>query len=139
MTASSAAMMASLFDVAGVVGSISTGLLCDTVFGGRMVGTVLPFVIATALAFGGWGIVCVAEKVRYLIRQCLPLYHRHTSAAPHPRTHVWRAGGECNQRWLCAGGWSESACGSHSGDVSRRLLHCRPRWSAGGRCDQELV
>jgi len=63
MSAASSALMASLFDVAGVVGSISTGVICDTVFGGRMIGTVLPFVIATALAFGGWGAVCIAEQV----------------------------------------------------------------------------
>jgi len=63
MSAASAALMASIFDVAGVLGSISTGVICDTLFGGRMIGTVLPFVIATAVAFGGWGAVCIAEQV----------------------------------------------------------------------------
>ena len=29
----------------------------------RMIYTVLPFVIATAVAFGGWGALCLAEKV----------------------------------------------------------------------------
>ena len=43
--------------------SIVTGFLCDSVFGGRMITTVLPFLAATGVAFGGWGAVCMAEKV----------------------------------------------------------------------------
>lgn len=63
MSSASAGTMAAIFDVAGVLGSIFTGLLCDGAFGGKMITTVLPFLAATAAAFGGWGAVCVAEKV----------------------------------------------------------------------------
>jgi len=63
MSSQAAGTMAAIFDVAGVLGSIVTGLLCDGAFGGRMIATVLPFLAATGAAFGGWGAVCVAEKV----------------------------------------------------------------------------
>ena len=63
MSSASAGTMAAIFDVAGVLGSIVTGCLCDGVFGGKMITSVLPFLAATGLAFGGWGAVCVAEKV----------------------------------------------------------------------------
>ena len=63
MSSASAGTMAAIFDVAGVLGSIVTGLLCDGIFGGRMITSVLPFLAATCAAFGGWGAVCVAEKV----------------------------------------------------------------------------
>mmetsp|Transcript_30439 Transcript_30439/g.78957 ORF Transcript_30439/g.78957 Transcript_30439/m.78957 type:complete len:466 (+) Transcript_30439:72-1469(+) len=63
MSSASAGTMAAVFDVAGVLGSIATGFLCDGIFGGRMIATVLPFLAATCAAFGGWGAVCVAEKV----------------------------------------------------------------------------
>lgn len=63
MSSASAGTMAAIFDVAGVLGSIATGLLCDGMFGGKMITTVLPFLAATGAAFGGWGAVCVAEKV----------------------------------------------------------------------------
>jgi sugar phosphate permease len=63
LSSASAGTMAAIFDVAGVLGSIATGFLCDGVFGGHMIATVFPFLAATAAAFGGWGAVCVAEKV----------------------------------------------------------------------------
>jgi sugar phosphate permease len=55
-------VMATVFDVAGVLGSVVTGVLCDGVFGGKMIATVLPFIGATAIAFGGWGALCISEK-----------------------------------------------------------------------------
>jgi len=63
LSSASAGTVAAIFDVAGVLGSIATGCLCDGLFGGRMITTVLPFLAATAAAFGGWGAVCVAERV----------------------------------------------------------------------------
>jgi sugar phosphate permease len=62
MDSAAAGVMAAVFDVAGVLGSIATGLLCDSVFGGKMILTVLPLICATAAAFGGWGFICAAEK-----------------------------------------------------------------------------
>jgi len=63
MDASAAALMATIFDITGVLGSISSGLLCDRLLGGRMITAQLPFLAAAALSFGVWAAVCVAEKV----------------------------------------------------------------------------
>jgi len=62
MDASAAALMATIFDVAGVIGSITAGLICDRFLGGRMISTQLPFIGATALSFASWGALCLAEK-----------------------------------------------------------------------------
>ena len=62
MDAASAAVMAAIFDVAGVLGSVATGVMCDAVFGGKMILTTLPFVACTGLAFAAWGFICLAEK-----------------------------------------------------------------------------
>ncbi|KAL1523725.1 hypothetical protein AB1Y20_018655 [Prymnesium parvum] len=63
MDAATAAVMAAVFDVAGVIGSISSGFLCDAVFGGQMILSTLPFIITAAVAFLAWGGVCIAEQV----------------------------------------------------------------------------
>jgi len=62
MDAASAAVMAAVFDLAGVLGSISTGFLCDSLFGGKMILTTLPFIVASGAAFAAWGALCVVEK-----------------------------------------------------------------------------
>lgn len=62
MDAAAAAVMAAVFDVAGVLGSISTGVLCDTFFGGKMIATTVPFILVSAAAFALWGVICLAEK-----------------------------------------------------------------------------
>eukprot|EP00965_Chrysotila_dentata_P013232 437024-Pleurochrysis_carterae.AAC.1 len=49
-------------DFAGVVGSVSAGLFCDRVYGGRMIGLTLPIIIANALAFLGWALLCLVES-----------------------------------------------------------------------------
>lgn len=68
MDAASAALMATVFDVAGILGSVATGFLCDSVFDGWMITTTLPFIICAGVAFVAWGGVCLAEQVRW--RSC---------------------------------------------------------------------
>ncbi|KAL3918944.1 MAG: hypothetical protein SGPRY_005811 [Prymnesium sp.] len=63
MDAASAALMATVFDVAGILGSVATGFLCDSVFDGWMITTTLPFIICAGVAFVAWGGVCLAEQV----------------------------------------------------------------------------
>lgn len=55
------ALVAAIFDVAGVFGSVSAGVACDKLFGGRMIGTTLPFTLATSATFLGWAALCAWE------------------------------------------------------------------------------
>ena len=61
MSPAAAALTSTVFDLAGVLGSVVTGLLCDRYFGGRMVPTTFPFAILAALAFFCWGLSCLLE------------------------------------------------------------------------------
>jgi len=61
MGPAASALVSTIFDLAGVVGSVSAGFLVDAVCGGRMIGIVLPITLATAAAFAGWAALCFVE------------------------------------------------------------------------------
>jgi sugar phosphate permease len=51
--------VAALLDVAGALGAIVTGVVCDTVYGGATLKAAMHLCIATGLSFAGWAAVCV--------------------------------------------------------------------------------
>lgn len=57
-----AALISTVFDMAGVLGSLFGGFVCDSFCGGRMLGLTLPLSLATSLAFAGWAVVCLLER-----------------------------------------------------------------------------
>jgi len=61
MGAAAAALVSTIFDVSGVIGSIGTGFLCDKCYGGRMISLTLPMSLAAGLAFAGWAALCAIE------------------------------------------------------------------------------
>ena len=57
--AADAGSVAALLDVAGALGAIVTGVVCDTVYGGATLRAAMHLCIATGLSFAGWAAVCV--------------------------------------------------------------------------------
>ena len=55
---STAGVLSAVFDVAGVAGSISAGVLCDRLMGGRMLAASVPYLLCAAVTFAAWAALC---------------------------------------------------------------------------------
>lgn len=60
----SAAGVATAFDVGGALGNLAAGVVCDRLYGGRMLLASLHLCLATAASFLGWAGLCFATAGR---------------------------------------------------------------------------
>jgi len=59
-----AAGVATAFDVGGALGNLAAGVLCDRLYGGRMMLSALHMCLASSLGFVAWAGLCVATAGR---------------------------------------------------------------------------
>mmetsp|Transcript_29359 Transcript_29359/g.89932 ORF Transcript_29359/g.89932 Transcript_29359/m.89932 type:complete len:466 (+) Transcript_29359:57-1454(+) len=60
LSAPAAASVATTFDIGGAIGNFGAGVLCDRLYGGRMLLASLHLCLATAIGFAAWGGLCMA-------------------------------------------------------------------------------
>lgn len=64
LSAPAAAGVATAFDIGGALGNFAAGVMCDRLYGGRMLLASLHMCLATAAAFLGWAGLCIATAGR---------------------------------------------------------------------------
>ena len=111
-----AASVATAFDVGGAAGNLAAGVLCDRLYGGRMMLASLHLSFATAAGFLAWAVLCAASV------EGSPPVLLHVAVHPLPPSPTSLASPPAD-RFLA---W---ALGHHVYWV----LHRRARWHPWGR------